>query len=59
MIIISSYPEQRRVVRQGERPACFYIVLSGLAVVTYRRIIDDQIQTLDVLNRGCTFGVRD
>ncbi len=58
IIIISSYPEQRTVVRQDERPACFYIILSGTAIVTYKRITDDYIHTLDILDRGCTFGVR-
>jgi hypothetical protein len=57
-IINPSYPEQRRIVRQDERPACFYIILSGSALVTYKRITDDHIQTLDLLARGCTFGVR-
>ncbi|CAF1076276.1 unnamed protein product [Rotaria magnacalcarata] len=50
------YPEQRAVIRQGARPACFYIILSGTAILTYRRTADDHIETLDVLRRGCTFG---
>ena len=54
---IISYPEQRTIVRQGERPACFYIILSGLAIPTYKRATDGNIETLDVLKRGCTFGV--
>jgi hypothetical protein len=54
---IFSYPEQRSIVRQDERPACFYIVLSGLAIVTYKRVTDGNIESLDILNRGCTFGV--
>jgi hypothetical protein len=58
MRIIFSYPERRRVVRQNERPACFYIILSGSAVVTYKRLTDDHIQTIDIFGRGCTFGVR-
>jgi hypothetical protein len=55
---IFSYPERRRVVRQDERPACFYIILSGSAVASYKRLTDAHIQTIDVLDRGCTFGVR-
>jgi hypothetical protein len=57
-IIIFSYPEGRRIIRQDERPACFYIILSGSAIVSYKRISDDHIETLTILNRGCTFGVR-
>ena len=53
-----SYPEERTIIRQDQRPACFYIILSGLAIVTYKRYTDDHIQTLDLLERGCTFGVR-
>ena len=56
-IINLSYPERRAIIRQGDRPACFYIILSGSAIVTYRRLTDEQIQTLDILDRGCTFGV--
>ncbi|CAF2386113.1 unnamed protein product [Rotaria sp. Silwood2] len=51
-----SYPKQRTIVRQGERPACFYIILSGSAIPTYKRATDGNIETLDVLKRGCTFG---
>ncbi|CAF4490208.1 unnamed protein product [Rotaria socialis] len=50
------YPEQRTIIRQGARPACFYIILSGTAILTYRRTADQHIETLDVLRRGCTFG---
>lgn len=46
------------MARQGERPACFYIILSGTAVVTYGRMTDNHIETVDILERGCTFGVR-
>ena len=53
-----SYPEQRAIVRQGERSTCFYIVLSGSAIPTYKRATDGSIETLDVLKRGSTFGVR-
>ena len=53
-----SYPEQRTIVRQGERATSFYIILSGSAIPTYKRATDGNIETLDVLNRGCTFGVR-
>lgn len=53
-----SYPEQRTIVRQGERSTCFYIILSGSAIPTYKRVTDGSIETLDVLKRGCTFGVR-
>ncbi len=56
--IILSYPERRTIVRQDQIPACFYIVLSGSAIVTYKRLTDDHIQTLDIFDRGCTFGVR-
>ena len=55
---IFSYPERRTIVRQDERPACFYIILSGSAIATYKRLTDDNIETIDVLDRGCTFGVR-
>lgn len=54
-----SYPEQRTIVRQGERATSFYIILSGSAIPTYKRATDGTIETLDVLKRGCTFGVRD
>ncbi|CAF0819266.1 unnamed protein product [Rotaria sordida] len=50
------YPEQRTIVRQGERPAYFYIILSGSAIPTYKRATDGNVETLDVLKRGCTFG---
>ncbi|CAF3009308.1 unnamed protein product [Rotaria sp. Silwood2] len=50
------YPEQRTIVRQGDRPACFYIILSGSAIITYKRVADSHIETLAVLHRGCTFG---
>ncbi|CAF4538264.1 unnamed protein product [Rotaria sp. Silwood1] len=50
------YPEQRTIVRQGERAANFYIILSGSAIPTYKRATDGNIETLDVLKRGCTFG---
>ncbi len=53
-----SYPEQRTIVRQGERSTCFYIVLSGSAIPTYKRATDGSVETLDVLKRGSTFGVR-
>jgi hypothetical protein len=56
--IIFSYSERRTIVRQGDRSACFYIILSGSAFVTYKRIGDDYTETLDILQRGCTFGVR-
>ncbi len=56
--LIFSYPEQRTIVRQGERAACFYIILSGSVIPTYKRVTDESIETLDVLKRGCTFGVR-
>jgi CRP-like cAMP-binding protein len=55
---INSYPERRTIVRQGERAACFYIILSGSAIPTYKRATDGNIETLNVLKRGCTFGVR-
>lgn len=55
---IFSYPEQRTIVRQGERSACFYIILSGSVIPTYKRALDGNIETLDVLKRGSTFGVR-
>jgi hypothetical protein len=57
-LIYFSYPEQRTIVRQGERSGCFYIILSGSAIPTYKRATDGNIETLDVLKRGCTFGVR-
>ncbi|CAF1138830.1 unnamed protein product [Rotaria sordida] len=50
------YPEQRTIVRQGDRPACFYIILSGSAILTYKRVADSHIETLAILHRGCTFG---
>ncbi|CAF3819188.1 unnamed protein product [Adineta steineri] len=50
------YPEQRTIIRQGERPAYFYIVLSGSAIPTFKRESDGSVETLDVLKRGCTFG---
>ncbi|CAF1289618.1 unnamed protein product [Rotaria sp. Silwood1] len=50
------YPEQRTIVRQGDRPACFYIILSGSAIITYRRVADSHIETLAILHRGSTFG---
>lgn len=53
-----SYPERRTIVRQGQSPACFYIILSGTALVSYQRITDDHVQTIDILDRGCTFGVK-
>lgn len=56
--MVFSYPEQRTIVRQGERTTCFYIILSGSAIPTYRRVTDGSIETLDVLKRGSTFGVR-
>lgn len=55
---INSYPERRTIVRQGDRSACFYIILSGSAFLTYKRLGDDYSETLDILQRGCTFGVR-
>ena len=58
-LFVISYPEQRTIVRQGERATSFYIILSGSAIPTYKRATDGNIETLDVLNRGCTFGVRD
>lgn len=54
----SSYPEQRTIIRQGERSSCFYIILSGSVIPTYKRATDGTIETLDVLKRGCTFGVK-
>lgn len=56
--LIFSYPERRTIVRQDERPAYFYIILSGSAIPTYKRPTDGNVETLDVLKRGCTFGVR-
>lgn len=50
------YPEQRTIIRQGEHSNCFYIVLSGSVIPTYKRATDGTIETLDVLKRGCTFG---
>ncbi|UJR09794.1 hypothetical protein I4U23_014020 [Adineta vaga] len=50
------YAEQRTIIQQGDRSACFYIILSGSALITYKRITDDHIETLDILKRGCTFG---
>ncbi|CAF3648129.1 unnamed protein product [Rotaria sordida] len=55
-ILWKNYPEQRTIVRQGERPAYFYIILSGSAIPTYKRATDGNVETLDVLKRGCTFG---
>ena len=52
-----SYPERRTIIRQNDPHACFYIVLSGSAIVSYKRISDDHVQTIDILSRGCTFGV--
>ncbi|CAM4871450.1 unnamed protein product [Rotaria socialis] len=48
--------DKRTIVRQGERAAYFYIILSGSAIPTYKRAADGNIETLDVLKRGCTFG---
>lgn len=53
-----SYPENRTIIRQDQRPACFYILLSGSAIINYQRYTDAHVQTLDILDRGCTFGVR-
>lgn len=53
-----SHQERRTIVRQDERPANFYIILSGSAIPTYKRATDGTIETLDVLKRGSTFGVR-
>ncbi|CAF4258890.1 unnamed protein product [Adineta steineri] len=50
------YTEGRTIIRQGDCAACFYIILSGSACVTYKRITDDHIQIIDILERGCTFG---
>ncbi|CAF0817015.1 unnamed protein product [Adineta ricciae] len=50
------YAEQRTIIRQGDRAACFYMILSGTAVITYKRVTDNHTQTLTVLERGCTFG---
>ncbi|CAF0938097.1 unnamed protein product [Adineta ricciae] len=50
------YAEQRTVIRQGDRAACFYMILSGTAMITYKRATDNHTQTLAVLERGCTFG---
>lgn len=57
--LTNSYPEQRTIVRQGERANSFYVILSGSVIPTYKRATDGNIETLDVLDRGCTFGVRD
>ena len=63
MVLVSlsvsfSYLEDRAIIRQDQPPACFYILLSGTAIVTYRRYTDAHVQTVDILDRGCTFGVR-
>ncbi|CAF3722133.1 unnamed protein product [Adineta steineri] len=50
------YTEGRTIIRQGDCAACFYIILSGSACVTYKRITDNHIQIIDILDRGCTFG---
>ena len=56
--LIFSFLENRTIVRQDERPAYFYIVLSGSAIPTCRRDTDSNVETLKVLKRGSTFGVR-
>ena len=56
--VLLSHQERRTIVRQDERPANFYIILSGSAIPTYKRATDGTIETLDVLKRGSTFGVR-
>ena len=53
-----SYPEQRTIVRQDERASCFYIILSGSAIPTCKRASNGNLETLDILKRGATFGVR-
>ena len=53
-----SFPELCTIIRQDERAAYYYIVLSGLAIPTYRRDSDGVIETLSGLKRGSTFGVR-
>ncbi|CAF1061096.1 unnamed protein product [Adineta ricciae] len=50
------FPERRTIIRQDERPAYFYIVLSGSAIPTYRSDSDGAVETLPVLKRGSTFG---
>lgn len=52
-----SFPERRTIIRQDERPAYFYIVLSGSAIPTYKSDGASSAATLDVLERGSTFGV--
>ncbi len=55
---IFSHSDRRTIIRQDERPSYFYIILSGSAIPTYKRESDGSVETLDVLKRGCTFGVR-
>jgi CRP-like cAMP-binding protein len=56
--VLFSHQQRQTIVRQDERPANFYIILSGSAIPTYKRATDGTIETLDVLKRGSTFGVR-
>lgn len=56
-LIAVRYPQQRTILRQDDPAACFYVILSGSALISYKRITDGHTHTLDVLERGCTFGV--
>ena len=57
MLVAFSYPDERTIVRQHDRPACFYIILTGAAMLTYNRVAHGLTETFDLLRRGCTFGV--
>ncbi|CAF1200619.1 unnamed protein product [Didymodactylos carnosus] len=50
------YEQRRTIVRQGERAACFYMILSGVALPTYKRATDGNVETLDTMEKGSTFG---
>jgi hypothetical protein len=57
ILYVSRHPEHHTIVRQHDQPTCFHIILAGTAIVNYMRIIDGHVETLEILHRGCTFGV--
>ncbi|XP_078001385.1 cyclic nucleotide-binding domain-containing protein 2-like [Glandiceps talaboti] len=53
-----SFEPKRIILRQGYMPINYYFILSGSAVVSEFNVEQDKVQTVGILNKGESFGVK-